>query len=520
MRHARHGGVTAVLVALSLAACSLPGDPSPSEVPSDTSPSTSASTSPSPSASPSPRPTPSPEPVVARTREPQVGLSLLPGGSDVELALAASNAFWASAPLVVLAPAASKKALAAAKEAGVPLLLTGKEMAEADLERVHAELARLATELVVLLEPEIPLPSGVEAFDGEEPPARARPADLLEGAGALVDGSSRSKAAAHNARAAGATVFAAPKGDPRAARSLLEAYGSGEGPRTVTALGDSFGDGALLGARMRSVSTGVTLPNGSQLVFDDSRYVALYGSPLTPALGVLGEQSVKKSVSRARKVAKPYRKLVDEEVVPMFEIIVTVASASAGKDGNYSNELDVDQVWPYVKAAKKEGIYVLLDLQPGRTDFLTQAKQYEELLREPHVGLALDPEWRLKKNQVHLRQIGSVGIKEVNRVADWLAGLVAENELPQKMFVLHQFTSSMIRNREKLDMSHPELAMVLHVDGQGSQGAKHGTWSHLRKKAPKGLHWGWKNFYDEDVPMATPKQTVKVDPTPDLITYQ
>ena len=40
-------------------------------------------------------------------------------------------------------------------------------------------------------------------------------------------------------------------------------------------------------------------------------------------------------------------------------------------------------------------MYVVLDLQPGRTDFLTQAKRYEPLLALPHVGLALDPEWRL-----------------------------------------------------------------------------------------------------------------------------
>lgn len=255
-------------------------------------------------------------------------------------------------------------------------------------------------------------------------------------------------------------------------------------------------------------------------MFDGKRYVALYGSPLTPALGVLGEQSVTKSVTRARKLAKKYEKLVEEEVVPMFEIIVTVASAGAGKDGNYSNELDPETIRPYVEAAREKGVYVLLDLQPGRTDFLTQAKLYEEFLLEPHVGLALDPEWRLKKNQVHLRQIGSVGIKEVNRVADYLAGLVREHALPQKMFVLHQFTTRMIRNRVKLDTSHPELAHVIHVDGQGALGSKYGTWANIRKDAPDGLYWGWKNFYDEDIPMATPKQTVAVDPTPDLVTYQ
>jgi hypothetical protein len=67
---------------------------------------------------------------------------------------------------------------------------------------------------------------------------------------------------------------------------------------------------------------------------------------------------------------------------------------------------------------------VILDLQPGRTDFLTQAMIYEEFLRLPHVGLALDPEWRLEPNQVHLRQIGSVDAAEINQVGNWLASLV------------------------------------------------------------------------------------------------
>ena len=69
-------------------------------------------------------------------------------------------------------------------------------------------------------------------------------------------------------------------------------------------------------------------------------------------------------------------------------------------------------------AAREAGVYVMLDLQPGRTDFLTQAKRYEELLAQPHVGLALDPEWRLGPQQLHLEQIGSVGIDEVNSVVD------------------------------------------------------------------------------------------------------
>ena len=116
-------------------------------------------------------------------------------------------------------------------------------------------------------------------------------------------------------------------------------------------------------------------------------------------------------------------------------------------------------------------------------------------------------------------QIGSVNVDEINQVGDWLAGLVRERNLPQKLLLLHQFGTSMIVGRERLDTSHDELATVIHVDGQGSQPAKAGTWATLRNGAP-AVHWGWKNFVDEDTPMLDPAQTYAVQPVPDLVTYQ
>lgn len=171
-------------------------------------------------------------------------------------------------------------------------------------------------------------------------------------------------------------------------------------------------------------------------------------------------------------------------------------------------------------AAGEAGVYVILDLQPGTTDFLTQAKIYAELLAEPHVGLALDPEWRLKPGQRHMRQIGSVDVDEVNAVADWLAGLTRDRQLPQKVLMLHQFRTSMIRDRQRLDVGHDELAVVLHADGNGTPGQKDATWDAIRAGAPAGVAWGWKNFYDEDAPTLTPQQTYQVDPVPDLVSYQ
>lgn len=102
-----------------------------------------------------------------------------------------------------------------------------------------------------------------------------------------------------------------------------------------------------------------------------------------------------------------------------------------------------------------------------------------------------------------------------------MADLTREKSLPQKVFVLHQFSLSMIKGRDRIDTTRPELATVVHVDGSGPQGAKQDTWRVLRKNAPAGVGWGWKNFVDEDSPMLNARQTWReVDPHPDLVTYQ
>jgi hypothetical protein len=267
------------------------------------------------------------------------------------------------------------------------------------------------------------------------------------------------------------------------------------------------------------VVEGRRLPDGGLTLFDDVRMVALYGTPNSTVLGALGEQQdLDATVERARQVAEPYG-ADGKRVVPAFEIIVTIASAEAGERGDYSRRLDPDSFRPWIDRAAEEGFYVILDLQPGRTDFLEQAQEYEELLLEPHVGLALDPEWRLEDDQVHLRQIGSVDAEEVQRVADWLAALTREHQLPQKLLVLHQFRHSMLPDRDTIE-APPELAVVVHMDGQGPIGTKYETYASLTAGAEDRWLWGWKNFYDEDHPTPTPEQVLELDPLPVFVSYQ
>jgi hypothetical protein len=207
-------------------------------------------------------------------------------------------------------------------------------------------------------------------------------------------------------------------------------------------------------------------------------------------------------------------------VIPTFEIIATVAQGAAGRDGNYSGESSVDSLRPWVEKASAAGLYVVLDLQPGRADPLAQAKLYTSLLELPNVGLAVDPEWALGPTQEPLKQIGSIDSSKLNEVAAWLDQLTASKHLPQKLFVLHQFRLSMIGNEAKLRTDYDNIAVLIHMDGQGTQPNKDATWRSVVAAAPKGVPFGWKNFTKEDHPMLDPAQTMTRKPQPMMISYQ
>jgi len=321
------------------------------------------------------------------------------------------------------------------------------------------------------------------------------------------------------AAAAGATVIGVEGGDPRADPAAIEALARLR-PREVIGVGSEFGPAVRLGSRIAVAMTGRQLPGGGQVLFPGRLLVALYGHPETPGLGVLGQQDLSASVARAKQMAAAYQPLSKVPVVPTFEIIATVAEASPGPDGNYSYETPVSSLEPWVSQAAAAGMYVVLDLQPGRASLLAQAQVYQSLLQLPDVGLAIDAEWKLQPGQKPLRQIGSVDIGEVNSVVHWLAALTARYQLPQKLLVLHQFQLSMINGESDLDTSEDDLAIVIHMDGQGTQPEKQETWNAVTSAAPGNVFFGWKNFLVKDHPMLTPQETMTNTPLPVMISYQ
>jgi hypothetical protein len=268
---------------------------------------------------------------------------------------------------------------------------------------------------------------------------------------------------------------------------------------------------------------GQQVPGGGYYILPEEekrRYVAFYGHPETTALGALGEQGPEETLTRMAGYLEAYSG-DGSRVIPVFEMIASVASAGPTDDGDYSYEWPIETFDEWVRVAEENGVYVILDLQSGRDHFLSQAKQYEEMLKKPFVGLALDPEWRLGPDQVHLRQVGTVEAAELNEVINWVADLVRDNGLPQKMMLVHQFRTAMIQNRQDL-VQRPEIQLIVQMDGDGTEPQKDATLAAITKDTLDAhWDWGWKNFFDEDEPgPPTPESTMGKSPSPVYVSYQ
>lgn len=260
------------------------------------------------------------------------------------------------------------------------------------------------------------------------------------------------------------------------------------------------------------------LPGGGRRLFPDRRIVAAYGSPRDPQLGTLGVGTLSSAVARLRRQARPYARKT-RPVLPALELLTVIATAAPGPENLHRERQPVSQIARHLRVARANHALLILDIQPGRADFPTEARVLERWLREPDVGLALDPEWRVGPDQIPGQVIGSTTAAEINSVSQWLAGIVQRGRLPQKLLLVHQFTDAMISGKAQV-VRRPGLAIVFNVDGFGGAAIKRAKYDQFAAQAGPGFRNGFKLFYQEDTGLMTPREVLALRPPPDVIVYE
>jgi hypothetical protein len=259
------------------------------------------------------------------------------------------------------------------------------------------------------------------------------------------------------------------------------------------------------------------LPGGGRRLLPDRRIVAFYGAPQAAELGRLGIGTPASAARKLAKQARPYQRK-SRPVLPAMELITVVAAAHPGEGGRYNTRQQPKIINRYLRAARKAKALLILDIQPGRSDFFTETVRLKRWLKEPDVSLAIDPEWRMGPGQVPGQVIGSVQAREVNATSAWLAKLVKERNLPEKLFLIHQFTDDMVDDTRL--QARAGLAMVLNADGFGGQSIKKAKYHAFTRSPRDFFHEGFKLFYREDSDLMTPRQVLRLRPPPDVVIYE
>src|SRR4051794_12428859 len=258
------------------------------------------------------------------------------------------------------------------------------------------------------------------------------------------------------------------------------------------------------------------LPRGGRTILPNYRVVAYYGAPQDRELGALGIGKPDSAVRKPVRQAKGYQRK-SRPVMPALELLAVVAANSPGEGGRYNLRQPDSVIRRYLNAARKAKALLILDIQPGRSDFFTETRRLRKWLKLPDVGLALDPEWRMDPGQVPGKVIGHVEAREVNATTGWLNDLTKRYKLPQKLLLVHEFTDDMVPEQELKQRS--ELAYVLNVDGFGTQSLKIAKYKGFMGQT-KDFRRGFKLFYHEDTNTMTPAEVMRLKPRPDVIVYE
>ena len=259
--------------------------------------------------------------------------------------------------------------------------------------------------------------------------------------------------------------------------------------------------------------------------------VAYYGRPNVKTMGILGEYPLAEIIQKVQARAAAYEKALEKKhhVTAGIDLVYEMATSTPEKDGKYVITLSEKTLMDYIQAAQKNGLVLFIDVQLGKKSPAEAVKPLLKYLKYDNVHIAVDPEFSVDDLNTHPgEKIGSITGKQINAVQDLISSYLKQNNLPDKILMLHMFTAHMITGAEAVRYT-PQVHLVMHLDGHGSPALKIKTYNEIYSKVRASqVPGGFKVFLKEDKPVMTPRQVLglesiqnaKVRDMPRVITYQ
>jgi hypothetical protein len=253
-------------------------------------------------------------------------------------------------------------------------------------------------------------------------------------------------------------------------------------------------------------------------VLETNLLVAWYGNPWSGRMGILGRLDASALAEGLKRQAAGYAAVTSKQIMPAYELVAIVAQPQPGRDGRYRRRESRDVIDRMLQAARAAGFKLILDVQTGRSTVLDELSYLAPYLQQPDVYLALDPEFSMGSDGVPGRRIGTMRAEEVNDAIAVLECVQERYQLPPKVLIVHQFTTGMLPDKEKI-WSSTALDLVLSADGFGSPALKRHTYSMVLRQHSLAFS-GFKLFYIQDTDLLQPSQVLALTPPPAVVIYQ
>jgi hypothetical protein len=260
-------------------------------------------------------------------------------------------------------------------------------------------------------------------------------------------------------------------------------------------------------------------PHSAPSPAEHDAIVTYYGSPRAPSMGILGQHAPEDAADLLAERATHFEALnAGAPVLPAIHLVYAVAQRQTTGDGSYLQYLDDRTVRQYIELARRRGFVLILDLQIGHSNALTEVRKIARYLEDPDVFVALDPEFALSGSVKPGDAIGSIDASDINAVQWYLAALSADRHLPAKMLIVHQFQAEMITDPVSIER-RTGVDLVVDMDGYGPAGIKAAKYARFgaASYAPFG---GIKVFLQHDPDPLTEAQLLDIKPRPSLFVYQ